>query len=61
MSDQLPLMIELLQRSYEAITPLEQVVHDVPNSNHKDHYMFINNPELDCNVNKSLESETGTN
>lgn len=30
-------MIELLQRRYEAMTPLKVVVDDVPNSDNEDH------------------------
>ncbi|KAK5826162.1 hypothetical protein PVK06_021074 [Gossypium arboreum] len=41
MSDQMSLMIELLQRRYEAMTQLEEVVHDVPNLDHVDHEVDI--------------------
>ncbi|KAH1056176.1 hypothetical protein J1N35_034241 [Gossypium stocksii] len=46
-SNQRSLMIELLQQRYEAMTPLEEVVHDVPNSDYKDHCIDVNHPELD--------------
>ncbi|KAK5794597.1 hypothetical protein PVK06_035836 [Gossypium arboreum] len=46
MSDQLSFMIKLLQQRYKANTLLENVRHDVPNFDLKDHCIVMNYPDF---------------
>lgn len=53
--NQILFMIGLLQRRNEAMTPLEKVMHDVPNSDCKYHYITINHPKPNCKNQQELE------
>lgn len=41
--------MQLLRMQAEVKTPMEEVVHDVPNTDHENHCIFINHFELDDN------------
>lgn len=40
---------ELLWKQAEVETPMEEAVHDVPNSDHENHRIVINHFEVDDN------------
>ncbi|KAK5771961.1 hypothetical protein PVK06_048217 [Gossypium arboreum] len=37
------------------MTPVDEVVHDVPKTDSKDHCIIVNHPELDCTSQQELE------
>lgn len=45
----------MLQQKNEVMTPLEEVMHNVPNLDCGHHYININQPEPDCNSQLELE------